>query len=77
MGKELFISVDIEASGPVPGTYSMLALGACVVTNCQDRFYVELKPISQASVPAAGASGREKNTIEPIANLLEVSSLGD
>jgi ribonuclease T len=53
MSKELFISVDIEASGPVPGTYSMLALGACVVTKCQERFYVELKPLTRASLPAA------------------------
>jgi ribonuclease T len=51
--KEIFISVDIEASGPVPGAYSMLALGACVVANCQEQFYVELRPISAASVPAA------------------------
>lgn len=28
---EVFISVDVETSGPVPGRYSMLALGACVV----------------------------------------------
>ena len=53
MPKEIFISVDIEASGPIPGTYSMLAIGACVVTNPEERFYVELRPISEASVPAA------------------------
>ena len=28
---DTYISVDIEASGPVPGEYSMLSLGACVV----------------------------------------------
>lgn len=55
MGKELFISVDIEASGPVPGTYSMLALGACVVGNVAAQFYVELRPINEASVPGAMA----------------------
>ena len=53
MNKEVFISVDIEASGPVPGTYSMLALGACVVTNSQEQFYVELRPLNAASLPAA------------------------
>lgn len=55
MAKEIFISVDIEASGPVPGTYSMLALGACMVGNVAEKFYVELRPISEASVPAAMA----------------------
>ena len=50
---ERFISVDIEASGPIPGEYSMLALGACEVANLASTFYVELKPINQSFVPAA------------------------
>jgi ribonuclease T len=29
--KECLISVDVETSGPIPGDYSMLSLGACVV----------------------------------------------
>jgi DNA polymerase III epsilon subunit-like protein len=41
-----FISVDVEASGPVPGEFSMLALGACVVGKTEEQFYVELKPIT-------------------------------
>lgn len=53
MAKEIFISVDIEASGPVPGMYSMLALGACIVTAQEEQYYVELKPITGASVAAA------------------------
>jgi DNA polymerase III epsilon subunit-like protein len=44
---ETLISVDIEASGPVPGEYSMLSLGACVVGNVLENFYVELKPITR------------------------------
>src|SRR5438876_519229 len=51
--KEIYISVDIEASGPIPGKYSMLALGACVVGNSEQRFYVEIAPISEAYVPEA------------------------
>jgi len=42
---EILISVDIEASGPIPGEYSMLALGACVVGTPEQSFYVELKPL--------------------------------
>ena len=41
-----FISVDVEASGPVPGEFSMLSLGACVVGKTEEQFYVELKPIT-------------------------------
>jgi DNA polymerase III epsilon subunit-like protein len=42
-----FISVDVEASGPVPGEFSMLSLGACVVGKTEEQFYVEIKPISR------------------------------
>jgi DNA polymerase III epsilon subunit-like protein len=44
---ELFISVDIEASGPIPGEFSMLSLGACVVGATHENFYAELKPLTQ------------------------------
>jgi ribonuclease T len=51
--KEVYISVDIEAAGPVPVTYSMLSLGAAVVHDLQTNFYAELRPINRKSVPAA------------------------
>jgi ribonuclease T len=50
---ELYISVDIEASGPVPGLFSMLAIGACVVGRPDEYFYSELQPINDAFVAAA------------------------
>jgi hypothetical protein len=50
---ERYFSVDIESSGPIPGRYSMLSLGACVVGNPGESFYVELKPISADFVPEA------------------------
>lgn len=50
---ELYVSVDIEAAGPVPGTYSMLALGACVVGAPDQGFYVELRPITDRVIPEA------------------------
>jgi len=49
-----WISVDIEADGPIPGDYSMVSFGAVVVEPGLDRsFYAELKPISKKYVPAA------------------------
>ncbi|MEW2396015.1 3'-5' exoribonuclease [Streptomyces sp. NPDC046862] len=60
----LYISVDIEADGPIPGPYSMLSLGAAVAGR-QDAdgftpadpeeltFYRELRPISEEFVPEA------------------------
>jgi hypothetical protein len=50
---EYFISVDIETAGPIPGEYSMLSLGACVVGRRDEGFYAELKPLNSNAVPDA------------------------
>lgn len=50
---ELYISVDVEASGPLPPAFSMLSLGACVVDAPDRGFYVEFKPLGSGAVPAA------------------------
>lgn len=71
----LYISVDIEADGPIPGPYSMLSLGAAVA-GVQDAdgftpadpehrtFYRELRPISEEFVPQALAvSGLDRERL--------------
>lgn len=46
--------VDIEADGPIPGDYSMIALGAVVVEPTLAKgFFGTLKPISEKWVPDA------------------------
>lgn len=50
---EIYISVDVEASGPFAPTYSMLSIGACVVGATAESFYAELKPISKQVVAEA------------------------
>lgn len=50
---ELCISVDVETSGPIPGEFSLLALGACVVGHTEKSFYAELKPLNDNFVQAA------------------------
>jgi DNA polymerase III epsilon subunit-like protein len=50
-----YVSVDIEASGPIPGRYSMLSLGACLVHDPVRTFYAELQPTSTQSDPEAMA----------------------
>lgn len=50
---ELYISVDIESSGPIPGEYSLLSIGACVVENPSSTFYAELKPLNNNYLPKA------------------------
>lgn len=41
-----YISVDVETSGPTPGMYSLLSVGACTVSKPRKTFYCEIKPAS-------------------------------
>jgi len=50
---ELYVSVDIEAAGPIPAEYSMLSIGACDVESPDRSFYIELKPINDHFIPEA------------------------
>ncbi|MFC9297586.1 MTH938/NDUFAF3 family protein [Streptomyces sp. NPDC057011] len=71
----LYVSVDIEADGPIPGPYSMISFGAAVAgrqdggsyTAADPReqtFYRELRPISDAYVPEALAvSGLDRDRL--------------
>ena len=49
----LYVCVDLEASGPVPGLYNMVSIGGVCVRYEDgkhvrgDEFYFELKPISE------------------------------
>jgi DNA polymerase III epsilon subunit-like protein len=51
--REVFISVDVETAGPIPGEYSLLAIGACCVENDTRAFTAELKPINRNADPKA------------------------
>ena len=50
---EIFISVDVEAAGPIPGEYSLLSIGACLVDEPSHTFTCELKPINDHADPQA------------------------
>lgn len=50
---ETYISVDVETSGPIPGEFSMLSLGACVVGNTNQTFYTEIKPLNDNFIKQA------------------------
>lgn len=55
---ELFISVDVETSGPIPGEFSLLSIGACAVDDPRHQFECLLKPISdKADSKALEVSG--------------------
>jgi hypothetical protein len=73
--KDVFISADVEADGPIPGPYSMLSFGLCVAATAeggdfmpadlaQDTLYDELRPISDAFDPAAlSVSGLDRERL--------------
>lgn len=43
--KDLYISVDIEANGPIPGIYDMVSFGAYIL-DTKKTFYRELKLVT-------------------------------
>lgn len=68
---EVFISVDVETSGPIPGEYSMLSIGACLVDAPETSFERTLKPLNRNADPEALAvtgfslEELERNGVEP------------
>ena len=56
--KERFISVDVETSGPIPGEYSLLTIGACDAEHEELTFSCSLQPLNQnADVKAMEVTG--------------------
>lgn len=51
--REIFVSVDVETAGPIPGEFSMLSIGACDVDDRRRTFSCELKPINRNADPKA------------------------
>jgi ribonuclease T len=51
--REIFISIDVEAAGPIPGEYSLLSIGACDVDDPTRVFSCELQPINRNADPKA------------------------
>jgi DNA polymerase III epsilon subunit-like protein len=60
----LYVAVDVEADGPIPGPYSMISLGMAVAGRPDLTFYTELRPISEEFVPQALAvSGLDRDRL--------------
>ena len=51
--REIFVSVDVETAGPIPGEFSLLSIGACVVFEPSKTFSCQLKPINRKADPKA------------------------
>jgi DNA polymerase III epsilon subunit-like protein len=64
MKSDVFVSVDVEADGPIPGDYSMISIGCAVLERDDLTFYRELKPISEKFEPEALAvSGLQRDKL--------------
>jgi DNA polymerase III epsilon subunit-like protein len=53
MQPEIYICVDVETAGPIPGQYAMLSIGACLVEDPSTTFYIELQPDRSDYLPEA------------------------
>ena len=63
--REIYVATDIEADGPIPGSYSMLSVGMSVVGHPEHSHYTEIKPISERFVPEALAvSGLDRERLK-------------
>lgn len=51
--REVFLSVDVETAGPIPGEFSLLTIGACDVSDPTQTFACELKPTTRNADPKA------------------------
>lgn len=52
---DAYICVDVETSGPIPGDFSLLSIGACTIYEPRKTFYIELKPENQNSTDEAAS----------------------
>jgi DNA polymerase III epsilon subunit-like protein len=78
--EEIYIIVDIEASGPNPGKYALLSIGACTLNEPRATFYIELQPDSEAFIPQAMDVNRlsmAKLSIEGILPKLATQNFSD
>lgn len=62
MSREVYISVDVETNGPIPGPYSMCSLGTVVVGRTDHGFYAIFQPISENVDP--GTAGKDALSLE-------------
>ena len=71
MTEDVFICVDVETAGPVPGQYAMLFIKTCLVFDTTATFYIELKPDKPEVDPEALAisgldmDALQQNGVEP------------
>jgi len=62
---EIYICVDVETAGPIPGQFAMLSIGACLVDYLAITFYAELQPDRLDFLPEAlGISGLSLETLK-------------
>jgi DNA polymerase III epsilon subunit-like protein len=53
---EIYVSVDVETSGPIPGEFSLLSIGACLVAAPDQSFTALVQPLNDNVVPEAMAA---------------------
>ena len=72
---ECYISVDVETTGPIPGSYSMFEIGACVVGQEEIQFDCTLRLFPEANFEqeALTAIGIESISKIPVGTDIELA----
>jgi DNA polymerase III epsilon subunit-like protein len=50
---DFYIIVDVESSGPTPGQYALLSIGACTLCDPRQTFYIEMQPDEEGMLDEA------------------------
>jgi transcriptional regulator with XRE-family HTH domain len=58
IGADVYISVSIKTSGPMPPDYSILSIEACLVSRPELSFYAQMKPLNSNAVPDVLAANK-------------------
>jgi ribonuclease T len=60
-----YISIDVETAGPAPSRFPLLSIGACVVDDPGQSFYVELQPdLEQVDAGSLAVSGLDLDLLQ-------------
>lgn len=68
---EIFVSIDIETTGPVPGLYSMISLGAAAFTASSGLYPITTFQANLKQLPEADDSHRDDETMDWWANHMD------
>lgn len=60
-----YFSIDVETAGPAPSRFPLLSIGACLVDDPEQSFYIELQPdLEQVDPQSVAVSGLDPHLLQ-------------